>query len=646
MPLADGDTFAGFTIVRLLGSGGMGEVYLARHPRLPRRDALKVLPTSVSADSEFRERFNREADLAAELWHPHIVGVHDRGEFDGRLWISMDYVEGADAARLSRETFPDGMPAADVVEIVSAVAEALDYAHARRLLHRDVKPANILLTEPGNDGRRRILLADFGIARHADDVTGLTATNMTIGSVSYTAPEQLMGEDLDGRADQYALAATAYHLLTGTPVFPHTNPTVVISRHLNTPPPAVSAAKPQLGRIDVVLTKGLAKSPADRFESCSAFAAALADAALGLDDSPPSAVTGPTDPLAATPSEPTVHHHVPPTVVSDWGERQEHSETAAAEPAPPIELPKPPVVAAATQRGVSPALVTAAAIVGVALIAAITFVALQQFKPADTDRAESTATGSPPTGTLVVPPTAAPPTMTTAVTPPPLAASAIDQVLLTRDEVNSILGTYGSSGTGRVGLMKVESSTYGMSDNSSLVKPPSCVGVVFGAEHGVYADTGFDAMRDQTFTPEPYVYDATGSAPYGVEQTVIVFPNSAQAAAVVASAEDRWQRCASGEVYQTVPPENGFDWKLGGVARRGDVLTVSMASNSHIGPRACQQVLGIRKNVVVGTRSCNDVDQSFATEFDPVRNGWPVDLSWATDDAERLATAMLNKITD
>ena len=107
MPLADGATFAGYTIVRMLGSGGMGEVYLAQHPRLPRRDALKVLPASVSADNEYRQRFNREADIAATLWHPHIVGVHDRGDFEGQLWISMDYVDGTDAARLLRERYPE-----------------------------------------------------------------------------------------------------------------------------------------------------------------------------------------------------------------------------------------------------------------------------------------------------------------------------------------------------------------------------------------------------------------------------------------------------------------------------------------------------------------------------------------------------------
>src|SRR5689334_18922178 len=164
MPLADGATFAGYTIVRRLGAGGMGEVYLAQHPRLPRRDALKVLLTEVSADTEYRERFEREADVAATLWHPHIVGVHDRGDVDGQLWIAMDYVDGTDAAHLLHDRYPDGMPAAEAGELVTAVAEALDYAHARNLLHRDVKPSNVLIAQPDTPDRR-IMLADFGIAR-------------------------------------------------------------------------------------------------------------------------------------------------------------------------------------------------------------------------------------------------------------------------------------------------------------------------------------------------------------------------------------------------------------------------------------------------------------------------------------------------
>ena len=196
--------FAGYSILRPLGSGGMADVYLAKHPRLPRRDALKVLAKEMTADGEFRERFNREADLAATLFHPHIVAVHDRGEFEGQLWIAMDYVEGTDAARLVKERYRNGMSEHDVGAIIDAVAGALDYAHVRGMLHRDVKPANILLTHPEDD-ERRILLADFGVARQLADISGITETNVAVGTVAYAAPEQLVGSNIDGRADQYAL---------------------------------------------------------------------------------------------------------------------------------------------------------------------------------------------------------------------------------------------------------------------------------------------------------------------------------------------------------------------------------------------------------------------------------------------------------
>lgn len=272
MPMADGSSFAGYTILRCLGAGGMGEVYVAQHPRLPRQDALKVLRTEVSADGDYRERFLREADMAATLSHPHIVGVYDRGEDHGQLWISMEYVDGSDAGELLRQAGGRLRPA-QVTQIITAMADALDYAHQRNLLHRDVKPANILIGETG-PGDQRIKLADFGIARHADESNGLTATNMTIGTVSYAAPEQLTGADLDGRADQYALAATAFHLLSGSPPFVDSNPAVVIGRHLSAPPPPLGT--PELAAADPVLAKALAKDPKDRFDRCADFARALA----------------------------------------------------------------------------------------------------------------------------------------------------------------------------------------------------------------------------------------------------------------------------------------------------------------------------------------------------------------------------------
>lgn len=278
MPLSPGTGFAGYTIVRLLGSGGMGLVYLAQHPRLPRQDALKVLRTDVTDDGDFHERFIQEADLAASLSHPNILTVHDRGEFDGQLWIATAYVDGTDAAQLVGE-HPAGMPVNQVLTIVTSIASALDYAHDRGLLHRDVKPANILLSQPDKDRQRRIYLADFGIARPIADASGLTATNLTVGTVAYAAPEQLMGENLDGRADQYALAATAHHLLTGTPLYDNSNPVAVISRHLSTPAPAISERRPELAPLDDVLRTGLSKDPTERFDDCMTFAQALSTAA-------------------------------------------------------------------------------------------------------------------------------------------------------------------------------------------------------------------------------------------------------------------------------------------------------------------------------------------------------------------------------
>ncbi|MDP7706717.1 MULTISPECIES: serine/threonine-protein kinase [unclassified Mycobacterium] len=288
-----GDVFAGYAIDRLLGTGGMGEVYGARHPRLPRREALKILNDDISADEAYRQRFIREADLAAVLWHPNIVRINDRGDFDGRLWISMDFVDGTDAASLLRDHYPAGMPADQVATIVEAIACALDYAHGEHdVLHRDVSPANILICGAGS-AEQRILLSDFGIARTIGDTPGLTATNMMIGTFPYAAPEQLTDEPIDEHADQYALAATAYHLLTGSTLFPHTNPAVVISRHLSAPPPRLEDTRPALKALDPVFAVALAKEPGERFHRCSDFADAFARAIDSAGAAPSSVCTMP-----------------------------------------------------------------------------------------------------------------------------------------------------------------------------------------------------------------------------------------------------------------------------------------------------------------------------------------------------------------
>jgi serine/threonine-protein kinase len=274
MPLVSGATAADFHVVRLLGRGQIGELYLVEHPRLPRQYALKILSADVSTDPEYRFRFSQESARAAALWHPNLVSLYDRGEFEDRLWLSMDYVDGTDAAQLLTDTYPDGMPADMVIEIVSAIADALDYAHEQGLVHGYVNPSNILLTN-SESARRRILLTGFGISRRADEINSLTRANLGIGTVSYAAPEQLIDDSIDGRADQYALAGTAFHLLTGSPPFQHMNPTVVISKSLNEPPPRPSDVKPELIYFDAPFARALMKAPNERFEQCRDFAKAL-----------------------------------------------------------------------------------------------------------------------------------------------------------------------------------------------------------------------------------------------------------------------------------------------------------------------------------------------------------------------------------
>ncbi|MFE3542365.1 protein kinase [Nocardia sp. NPDC059177] len=270
--LQPGTVFAGYTIERPLGSGGMGAVYAARHPTLPRTVALKVLHPALTGDDYVRSRFEYEADHAARLDHPAIVAVYDRGREGDRLWIAMQLVPGIDAARLVRE---GPVPPERAVHIIESVAAGLDYAHRAGVFHRDVNPANILLAAPTEPGAaERVLLTDFGIAKALDDTVNLTAAGMLVATLRYAAPEQLEGRTIDHRSDEYSLGCTLFHLLTGAPPYPGPSQAAIMNGHLNAPIPAPSAVLPTLPKaFDAVLATAMAKRPDERFPSCGEFAA-------------------------------------------------------------------------------------------------------------------------------------------------------------------------------------------------------------------------------------------------------------------------------------------------------------------------------------------------------------------------------------
>ncbi len=267
-----GEVFAGYVIEREVGRGGMGSVYAARHPRLPRLIALKLLHREMFGENETRMRFEREADVIAQLDHPNIITVYDRGDEDEQLWIAMQYVDGVDCASID----PQDLTPVRAVEIIVQTAAALDYAHGRGVLHRDVKPANILLSRSGGIGTGfsdRALLSDFGIARVLDDTAHLTRTGMLNATLAYASPEQLTSDPMGPRSDQYSLACTLFRLLTGRGPFDAPNIATVMLGHLQSPPPDISRLRPELpAELGAVLRKAMAKDPRDRYETCFEFA--------------------------------------------------------------------------------------------------------------------------------------------------------------------------------------------------------------------------------------------------------------------------------------------------------------------------------------------------------------------------------------
>jgi serine/threonine protein kinase len=262
--LADGDEFAGYRIERTLGRGGMGILYLALEPGLERRVALKLIAPEAAAEEVFSRRFAEESRVAASIEHPHVVPIYAAGEERGVPYIAMRYVSGSDLGRrLARE---GRLPPNVAVNLIAQVGNGLDAIHAAGLIHRDVKPANVLLS--GATGEDHAYITDFGVARNVASESGLTQTGRFVGTLDYVAPEQISGAAVDARADVYALGCLLFKLLTGEVPFPRDGEAARLYAHLNDPPPAPSLHATEVSMaLDDVVVRALSKEPGERYPS-------------------------------------------------------------------------------------------------------------------------------------------------------------------------------------------------------------------------------------------------------------------------------------------------------------------------------------------------------------------------------------------
>src|SRR5215469_15389517 len=280
-----GSRIGKYVLEQQIGHGGMAVVFRAREDQLGRLVALKIMAPSVASDAEFRQRFVRESRAAAAVDDPHIIPVFEAGESAGVLFIAMRYVGGGDVRSLLAREGPLSVDRTSAILV--SVASALDAAHAAGLVHRDVKPGNMLMDV--RKGRPdHVYLADFGLTKATSGAVSLTSTGRFLGTADYASPEQIAGRRVDGRADQYALACAAVEMLTGQTPFPLENVMAVLIAHRSEPPPPLSARRHGLpAELDAVLGRALAKSPGDRYRSCGDFAAAFQRAADGSRNEAP-----------------------------------------------------------------------------------------------------------------------------------------------------------------------------------------------------------------------------------------------------------------------------------------------------------------------------------------------------------------------
>jgi serine/threonine-protein kinase len=395
-----GDEFAGYRLEEMIGHGGMSIVYRARHLELERSVALKLLAPDLSEDPAFQERFIRESRLAAGLDHPNVIPIYEAGQENGVFYIAMRYVPGSNLKALLRRTGP--LDGATAISVIGQIASALNAAHEKGLVHRDVKPANVLIVEgAGADDSNHVYLSDFGIAKQR--ASNVTRTGMFIGTAEYASPEQIEGKELDGRSDVYSLGCVLYQCLTGNPAYEKDSEVALIYAHLLEPPPSTRTARPELSPvIDDVIAKAMAKNPDDRYATARELAAAVRQALTSpAADAPPASTPEPAAVTAGAPMPAVQAAAAPPAV----------GTPLAAPPGPPAAPEMPP---AHDQAAPPPArssgtvsrkrLGIAAAIVALGIVGAVLAVVLSSGGGDSAASTQTTTQQTTPQATGPVPP--------------------------------------------------------------------------------------------------------------------------------------------------------------------------------------------------------------------------------------------------
>lgn len=581
--------FAGYRIERRLGAGGMGAVYLAVNQTLPRLEALKVLSAELSSDPEFRARFVREADVAAALDHPHIVSVYNRGQTDdGQLWIAMQFVDGTNASEALRA---ETMTPDRAVHIVTQIAAALDYAHSRNVVHRDVKPANFLMSGPVGHAER-VFLADFGIARALGDI-GLTVTGAIVGTVSYAAPEVLASLPFDGRADIYSLGCALFRLLTGQAPFPGANGlAAVMAAHLSAPRPRITDVMPSLpAALDEVIATAMAKDPAARFDC----ATALADAATAaLSDT--------------TSSEPLPRPPVPSSQVTA-SLRSQTGPIWVGEERSGVLTGMPTRASPRFARSPKRRRITIAAALAAVAVAASSLLVVEW--PRGTS--ESSAPGHGPSQsekTTWAAPTLAGPDggADHAMAPNAMLAS----VLLTKPELTA---------AGSEDALDLADDRTQLLNDSATINNLLCLAAWLPAQQAAYAKSNPISAAVQIWQ-DPRSKQVWKD---GVIQAAVQVDRPKDAQQLVRNLQQQWEACASNRIEVAAPPGAPTDptqyWYFENLVTTAGTLT--MKAHLRDGGGYCERGFAARGNVLIDIRQCrsdgkNDVAALVSATADKV----------------------------